>query len=48
MKSIYLLLSAALLTLVTLWARAAAQALEQALVSTGVECCMNVLMKGRR
>jgi hypothetical protein len=43
MKSMHLLLSAALLMLITLWTRAAVQGLEQALLSTGVECCMKVL-----
>jgi hypothetical protein len=43
MKSIHLLLSAVLLTLAAVWARAAAQGLEQALVSTGVECCVKGL-----
>jgi hypothetical protein len=43
MKSIHLLFSAVLLTLATVWARAAAQGLEQALVSIGVECCVKGL-----
>jgi hypothetical protein len=43
MKSIDLLLSGGLLTLATVWARAATQGLEQALVSTGVECCLKGL-----
>jgi hypothetical protein len=37
MKSIYLILSAALVAMATLWARAAAQGLEPALVSVGAE-----------
>jgi hypothetical protein len=36
-------LSAVLLTVVTLWARASAQGIEQALVSTGIECCVKAL-----
>jgi hypothetical protein len=43
MKSMHLLLSAVLLTVATVWARAAAQGIEQALVSIGVECCLKVL-----
>ncbi len=43
MKFIHLLLSAVLLTSATVWARAAAQGLDQALVSIGVECCMKGL-----
>ena len=43
MKSINLLLAAVLLTMATVWARAAAQGIEQALVSIGVECCLRVL-----
>ena len=43
MKSINLLLAAVLLTMATLWARAAAQGIEQALVSIGVEWCLKVL-----
>jgi hypothetical protein len=43
MKSMNLLLAAVLLTMTTLWARAAAQGIEQALVSLGVECCLKVL-----
>ena len=43
MKSIHLLLAAVLLTVATVWARAAAQGIEQALISMGVECCLKVL-----
>ena len=43
MKSMHLLLSAMLLTVATVWARAAAQGLEQALVSMGIECCVKGL-----
>jgi hypothetical protein len=43
MKSMHLLLAAVLLTLATVWARAATQGLEQALVSIGVDCCLKVL-----
>ena len=43
MKSIYLLLSAVLLATTTVWARAAVQGLDQALVSIGVECCVRGL-----
>ena len=43
MKSIHLLLSAVLLTLATVWARAAAQGLDQALISIGVEYCVKAL-----
>ena len=43
MKSIHFLLSAVLLVLATVWARAAAQGLDQALISIGVECCMKGL-----
>ncbi len=43
MKSIYLLLSAVLVATTTVWARAAAQGIEQALVSIGVECCLKGL-----
>ena len=43
MKSMNLLLSAMLLTVATVWARGAAQGVEQALVSIGVECCLKVL-----
>ena len=43
MKSMHLLLAAVLLTVATVWARAAAQGIEQALVSIGVECCLKVL-----
>ena len=43
MKSTHLLLSAVLLTLATVWARAAAQGLEQALVSIAVDRCSKVL-----
>jgi hypothetical protein len=42
-KCIHLLLSAMLLTVATVWARASAQGIEQALVSTGVECCVKAL-----
>ena len=43
MKSIHLLFAAVLLTAATVWARAAAQGIEQALVSIGVECCLKVI-----
>jgi hypothetical protein len=43
MKSMNLLLATVLLTVATVWARAAAQGIEQALVSIGVECCLKVL-----
>jgi hypothetical protein len=46
MKSMHLLLAAVLLTAATVWARAAAQGIEQALVSIGVEYCLKVL-RGR-
>jgi hypothetical protein len=39
MKSIHVLLSAMLLAVATVWARAAAQGIEQALVSMAVEYC---------
>ena len=48
MKSIHLLLAAVLLTVATVWARAAAQGIEQALISIGVECCLKVLRAGTR
>ena len=48
MKSIHLLLTAVLLTVATVWARAAAQGIEQALISIGVECCLKVLRAGTR
>jgi hypothetical protein len=48
MKSMQLLLSAVLLTVATVWARAAAQGIEQTLVSIGVECCLKVLKAGTR
>jgi hypothetical protein len=48
MKSIHLLLSAALLTLAAAWARAAAQGLEQAFISIGVECCVKGLRARRK
>jgi hypothetical protein len=41
-------LAAVLLTVATVWARAAAQGIEQALVSIGVECCLKVLRAGTR
>jgi hypothetical protein len=40
MKSMHLLLAAMLLTMATVWARAAAQGIERALVSIEVECCV--------
>jgi hypothetical protein len=43
MKSMHLLLAGVLLTVATVWARAAAQGIEQALVSIGVEYCLKVL-----
>ena len=43
MKSIQLLLSVVLVATTTVWARAAAQGLEQALVSIVVECCVRGL-----
>ena len=48
MKSMHLLLAAVFLTVATVWARAAAQGIEQALVSIGVECCLKVLRAGTR
>ena len=48
MKSIHLLLAAVLLMMATVWARAAAQGIEQALISIGVECCLKVLRAGTR
>jgi hypothetical protein len=48
MKSMHLLLSAVLLTAATVWARAAAQGIEQALISIGVEYCLKVLRARRR
>jgi len=44
----HLLLATVLLTLATVWARAAVQGIEQALVSIGVECCLKVLRTTRR
>jgi hypothetical protein len=43
MKSMHLLLAAVLLTVATVWARAAAQGIEQALISIGVEYGLKVL-----
>ena len=43
MKSIQLLLSTVVLTAAAVRARAAAQGLDQALVSLGVECCVKIL-----
>ncbi len=43
MKSIYLLLSAVLVATTTVWARAATQGVEQALISVAVEYCSKVL-----
>ena len=43
MKSIYVLLSAVLVATMTVWARAAAQGVEQALVSVAVEYGSKVL-----
>jgi hypothetical protein len=43
MKSIYVLLSAVLVATMTVWARAAAQGIEQALVSVAVEYGSKVL-----
>jgi hypothetical protein len=40
MKFIHLQLSGVLLTVATVWARAAAQGVEQALVFIAVECCL--------
>ena len=48
MKSMHLLLATVLLTAATVWARAAAQGIEQALMSMGVECCLKVLRARRR
>jgi hypothetical protein len=48
MKSMHLLLAAVFLTAATVWARAAAQGIEQALVSIGVEYCLKVLKARRR
>jgi hypothetical protein len=48
MKSMHLLFATVLLTVATVWARAAAQGIEQALVSIGVECCLKVLRAGTR
>jgi len=48
MKSMHLLLAAVLLTAATVWARAAAQGIEQALISIGVEYCLKVLRSRRR
>ena len=48
MKSIHLLLSTVFLIFAAVWARAAAQGLEQALVSTGFECCVQGLRAGTR
>jgi hypothetical protein len=44
----HLLFATVLLTVATVWARAAAQGIEQALVSIGVECCLKVLRAGIR
>jgi hypothetical protein len=43
MKSMHLLLAVALLTVAAVWARAATQGIEQALVSVGVECCLKII-----
>jgi hypothetical protein len=43
MKSIHLLLAAVLLMMATVWARAATQGIEQALVSIGIEYGLKVL-----
>jgi hypothetical protein len=43
MKSMHLLLVAVLLMLATVWAQAATQGIDQALVSRGVECCVKAL-----
>jgi hypothetical protein len=43
MKSIHLVFAAMLLTVATVWGRAAAQGIEQALVSVGVEYCLKIL-----
>ena len=48
MKSIHLLFAAVLLTVATVWARAAAQGIEQALVSVGVEYCLKILRLRRK
>ena len=48
MKSIHLLFAAVLLTAATVWARAAAQGIEQALVSVGVEYCLKILRLRRK
>ena len=48
MKSMHLLLAAALLTVAAVWARAATQGIEQALISIGVEYCLKVLRAGTR
>jgi hypothetical protein len=48
MKSMNLLLAAVLLTVATVWARAAAQGIEQALISIGVEYGLKVLRAGTR
>jgi len=43
MKSMHLLLAAVLLTVAAVWARAATQGIEQALVSVGVESCLKII-----
>jgi hypothetical protein len=43
MKFVHLFLTAVLLTAATVWGRAATQGIEQALVSTGIECGLKVL-----
>ena len=48
MKSMHLLLAAVLLTVATVWARAATQGIEQALVSIGVDFCLKVLGTRKR
>ena len=48
MKSMHLLLAAVLLMAATVWARAAVQGIEQALISIGVECCLKILRIRRR
>ena len=48
MKSIHLLFAAVLLTAATVWARAAAQGIEQALVSIGIEYCLKVIRQGQQ
>jgi hypothetical protein len=48
MKSIHLLFSTVLLTLAAMWVRAATQGVEPALISAGVEFCVQGLRAGTK